>query len=235
MSIGEVLNQLRPDFPDVSISKIRFLEAEGLVEPERTAAGYRKFSYADVERLRYILAAQRDHYYPLKVIREHLDAMERGLEPPSEAGGSPRAPRSMYAVTDTSVSTEFGPAPVSDLRMSRAELLANSGLTEEQLAQLMGFGVVKPRSGTDYFDADALGVATAVAKLMAYGLEARHIRAFKTAADREIGLIDQVVSPLSRQRDDNARARAEDVVSQLGALSVQLHAALVKAGLRSPR
>ena len=93
MSIGEVLNRLRPDFPDVSISKIRFLEAEGLVEPERTPSGYRKFSLSDLERLRYILTQQRDRYYPLKVIREHLDAMERGLEPPTAAGEAARAPR----------------------------------------------------------------------------------------------------------------------------------------------
>ena len=86
MSIGEVLGQLRSDFPDITISKIRFLEAEGLVEPERTASGYRKFSREDVERLRYVLSAQRDHYLPLRVIKEHLDAIDRGLEPPALNG-----------------------------------------------------------------------------------------------------------------------------------------------------
>ncbi len=235
MSIGEVLTQLRAEFPDVSISKIRFLEAEGLVEPERTPSGYRKFSYSDLDRLRYILTAQRDHYRPLKVIKEHLDAMERGLEPPAAAGDAPRAPRSIHAVKDVADVAEFGPAPASDLRMSRAELIANSGLDDDQLTQLMGYGVIRPRPGTDYFDADALLVASTVAQLTGYGLEPRHLRAFKTAADREVGLIEQVVSPLARQRDDSAKARFEDVVSELGALSVRLHAALVKSGLRGPR
>ncbi|HEY7045535.1 MAG TPA: MerR family transcriptional regulator [Nocardioidaceae bacterium] len=235
MSIGEVLNRLRSDFPDVSISKIRFLESEGLIEPERTPSGYRKFSYGDLERLRYILSEQRDHYYPLKVIKEHLDAMERGLEPPAVAGESPRAPhsvRSLGIVTEDA--SDFGPAPASDLRMSRAELLANSGLTDQQLTELMEFGMLRPRPGTRYFDADALVVAETIAQLTAFGLEARHIRAFKAAADREVGLIDQIVSPLSRGRDDNAAARAADTAAELGALSVRLHAALVKTGLRRP-
>src|SRR3954454_12351362 len=92
MSIGEVLEQLRPDFPGLNISKIRFLESEGLVEPARTPSGYRKFSHRDVERLRYVLSAQRDQYLPLRVIREHLDAMDRGLDPPDSPGGHPRVP-----------------------------------------------------------------------------------------------------------------------------------------------
>jgi DNA-binding transcriptional MerR regulator len=111
MSIGEVLALLRPDFPDVSISKIRFLEAEGLVEPERAASGYRKFSPADLQRLRYILAAQRDHYLPLKVIREHLAAIERGLDPPSEAGGSPRVPDSASAAARAAEARPLPPPP----------------------------------------------------------------------------------------------------------------------------
>jgi DNA-binding transcriptional MerR regulator len=234
MSIGEVLNHLRPDFPDVSISKIRFLEAEGLIEPERTPSGYRKFSWTDLERLRYILAEQRDHYYPLKVIKEHLDAMERGLEPPEAAGEAPRAPRSVRAVGVDEDASDFGPAPASDLRMSRAELIANSGLTDKQLTELMEFGMLRPRPGTRYFDADALVVAETIAKLTTFGLEPRHIRAFKSAADREVGLIEQVVSPVSRGRDDNAAARAADTAAELGALSVRLHAALVKSGLRRP-
>jgi DNA-binding transcriptional MerR regulator len=235
MSIGEVITHLRPDFPDVSISKIRFLESEGLIEPERTTSGYRKFSYTDLERLRYILAAQRDHYYPLKVIKEQLDAIERGLEPPAVAGESPTAPRSVRSVKDGQDASDFGPTPASDVRMSRAELIANSGLTDKQLIELMEFGMLRPRPGTRYFDADALVVAETIAKLTTFGLEPRHIRAFKTAADREVGLIDQIVNPLSHGRADNAAARAADTVAELGALSVRLHAALVKTGLRRPR
>ena len=98
LGIGEVIQALRPDFPDVTISKIRFLESEGLVRPARTASGYRKFSPVDVERLRYVLRMQRDHYLPLKVIREHLDALDRGLEPPSPTGGEAKAPRALVSV-----------------------------------------------------------------------------------------------------------------------------------------
>src|SRR5471032_3373300 len=102
LSIGEVLAQLRTDFPDVTISKIRFLEAEGLVEPDRSSAGYRKFSHTDVERLRYVLEAQRDHYLPLRVIKEHLDALDRGLELPEQPGGRPRVPRAVLSAPEGS-------------------------------------------------------------------------------------------------------------------------------------
>jgi DNA-binding transcriptional MerR regulator len=234
MSIGEVLNRLRPEFPDVSISKIRFLEAEGLVEPERTPSGYRKFSLSDVERLHYILTQQRDRYYPLKVIKEHLDAMERGLEPPAAANETARAPRAIQAVPDAGDAASFAPTAGSDLRMSPAELMASSGLTKEQLDELISFGIVGMRPGTRYFDADALAVCEAAAQLAEFGLEPRHIRAFKTAADREVGMIEQIVSPLAGARDETAQARADEMVAQLGALSVRLHAALVKSRLRRP-
>jgi DNA-binding transcriptional MerR regulator len=235
MSIGEVLNTLKPDFPDVSISKIRFLEAEGLVEPERTAAGYRKFSHQDLERLRYILTAQRDRYYPLKVIKQHLEAMERGLEPPDARSDEPRVPRAIHAVKDLPPASDFGPTPSQDIRLTRSELLANSGLEATHLDQLVDFGMIRFRPGTKYFDADALAVATAVAEMTEYGLEPRHIRAFKTAADREVGLIEQIVSPMAKQRGEGAQARADEVVRELGALSVRLHATLVKIGLRAQR
>ena len=189
MSIGEVLNRLRPDFPDVSISKIRFLESEGLVEPERTPSGYRKFSLADLERLRYILTQQRDRYYPLKVIKEHLDAMERGLEPPTAAGEAARAPRVIQAVPDESDVAGVRHrlrSPTCGCRP--AELMASSGLSQDQLDELVSFGIVSPKPGTKFFDADALAVCQAAAQLAEFGLEPRHIRAFKTAADREVGL-----------------------------------------------
>lgn len=227
MSIGEVLGHLRPDFPDISISKIRFLESEGLVQPGRAPSGYRKFSYADLDQLRYVLTAQRDHYLPLKVIKEHLDAISRGLEPPAAAGEAPRAPRQMHAVP---AEQESGAAP--DIRMSRTELLANSGLSAEQLTELEGFGLLAPRPGTEYFDSDALAVASTIAELAEFGLEPRHLRAFKTAADREVGLIDQVISPVAQQRDQDAKSRAEEMTNELGQLSVRLHSTLVAAGLK---
>ncbi len=230
--IGEVLAALRSDFPDVSISKIRFLEAEGLVRPERTPAGYRKFSEDEVQRLRYILAAQRDRYLPLKVIAEHLDAMDRGLAPPEAAGESARAPATTVSQADLPGAADFTAEPSPPLRMSRLELLANSGLTEEQLVSFMSFGLIESVDGTDFFDADALTVATTVAEMSAYGLEPRHLRAFKSAAQREVGLIEQVLSPVAAQRGDAAQERATQAVAHLGALSVRLHACLVRIGLR---
>jgi DNA-binding transcriptional MerR regulator len=227
--IGQVLAELRVDFPAASISKIRFLEAEGLVTPERAASGYRKYSRADVERLRYVLSAQRDHYLPLKVIREHLDAMDRGLTPSANAGEPARAPR-RSAQPAAATDEEHDGAP--ELRMSRAELLANSGLRDEQLTELVGYGLVKQISGTDFFDGDALEIAVTLAAMAGYGLEPRHVRAFKTAAERQVGLIDQVTSPYRAQRGDEPQARADDVSAQLGQLAVQLHAALVRGGLR---
>src|SRR3954466_11298058 len=122
MSIGDVLAQLRPDFPDVTISKIRFLESEGLVEPDRTASGYRKFSRDDLSRLRYVLSAQRDHYLPLRVIREHLDALDRGLEPPALPGAGPQVPRALVAAEGLPDADAFI-ADTSDVRLARAELL----------------------------------------------------------------------------------------------------------------
>lgn len=235
MSIGEVLTLLRADFPDVSISKIRFLEAEGLVEPERAGSGYRKFAPSDLQRLRYILSAQRDHYLPLKVIREHLEAMERGMDPPSAAGGAPRVPDSTSSAAHAAEADAAGAGETSDLRISADELVANSGITPEQLDELVGYGLLRPRTGTEYFDSDALVVASTVANLARYGLEARHLRAYKSAADREVGVIEQVVRPVSRQRDDASKARAASQVSELITLSIRLHAALVRQGLRDAR
>jgi DNA-binding transcriptional MerR regulator len=174
MSIGEVLSQLRPDFPDVTISKIRFLEDEGLVKPERTASGYRKFSREDVSRLRYVLTAQRDHYLPLRVIKEHLDAIDRGLEPPSLGGGGPKVPRALVAAEGMPGPDAFRPEP-SEVRLSRRELLDAAGLEPEQLEQLEQFGLLGPRAGSSHYDGElaALSVklhATLVKAGLAPGL-----------------------------------------------------------------
>ena len=230
ISIGEALAQLRSEFPDADIkeSKIRFLESEGLVEPERTPSGYRKYSGRDMEKLRYILRAQREHYLPLRVIKEHLDAIDRGLEPPG-GGLVPAAPRVVLAPDGTPGSEEY--AERSDVRVSRRELLKTAGIDEELLQQLESFGLVRLRSGSSYYDAEALVVAKSAGELAGFGIEPRHLRAFKTAADREVGLVQQVVAPLARGRDAAARGRAEDAVSDIAALSVRLHATLVKIGL----
>ena len=234
MSIGEVLSLLRPEFPEISISKIRFLEGEGLLEPERTPSGYRKFSQRDLERLRYVLTSQREHYLPLKVIREHLDAIDRGLEPPAVPGSEPQVPRVVLAGDGYPTAESFQPDG-SELRLSRAELLAAADIDEALLEQLEAYGLVRSRSGSAHFDGDALAIAKTAGELAAFGLEPRHLRAFKTAADREMGLVEQVVAPLRRGRDAGAQARAEESVRQMAALSVRLHASLIRSGLRSGR
>jgi DNA-binding transcriptional MerR regulator len=227
MSIGQVLDELRGDFPDVSISKIRFLEAEGLVEPERAPSGYRRFGRRDVERLRYVLAAQRDHYLPLKVIREHLDAMDRGLEPAAPLG-RPGVPRAVGSAPGPDVADL---ARDHEVTLTRAELLEAAGTNEALLSALEDHGLVQPgRSG--HYDADALAVLRVCVELAAFGLEPRHLRPFRTAADREIGLVEQVVGPLLRRRSPDGPSRAEEAAREIAALSVRLHTALVRAGVR---
>lgn len=226
LSIGEVLSQLRVDFPDVTISKIRFLEDQGLVQPDRTPSGYRKFSGSDVGRLRYVLSQQRDHYLPLRVIKDQLEAIDRGHNPGTSV---PRAAH--LAITDNAPTPEhFRSAPAA-MRLSREELLNTAGLRPAQLSELEQFGLISPRSG-GFYDDDALAIAKVVCDLARFGIEGRHLRAFKSAADREVGLFGQVAGPLAKQRSGDGRARAEETVRELAALSVRLHAALVQIGLR---
>ena len=229
MTIGQVLDQLRPDYPGITIPKIRFLEDKGLIKPERTPAGYRKFTADDVDRLRYVLRMQRDHYLPLKVIGEHLDAIDRGLEPPPIDSVVPTVPTVALASDGLPSAESF--ARRSDVRLSRRELLKIAGVDDDLLTQLEQYGLVAPRPGTGHYDTDALVVAQTARELADFGFEPRHLRAFKTAADREVGLVEQVVAPMRRGRDAAARARAEDATSEIAALSVRLHATLVKQGL----
>lgn len=229
LNIGQVLDLLRPEYPSVTIPKIRFLEDKGLIKPERTAAGYRKFSDQDVDRLRYVLRMQRDHYLPLKVIGEHLDAIDRGLEPPPIEPVVPTVPRVALAADGLPSAESFRRR--DDLRLSRKELLKVAEVGEDLLAELEQFGLVSPRSGTGHYDTDALVVAQTARELAEFGIEPRHLRAYKAAADREVGLVRQVVAPLERGRDTAASARAAEAVSEIAALSVRLHATLVKSGL----
>jgi DNA-binding transcriptional MerR regulator len=231
MNIGEVLDRLRPDFPGITIPKIRFLEDKGLIKPERTPAGYRKFSHDDVERLRYVLRMQRDHYLPLKVIGEHLDAIDRGMEPPPIEAVVPTVPKVALAADGLPSAESFNRR--DDLRLSRRELVKIAEISEELLDQLEQYALISARPGTGHYDTDALVIARTARELADFGFEPRHLRAFKTAADREVGLVEQVVAPHKRGRDAAAKARAEEAVSEIAALSVRLHATLVKSGLRS--
>jgi DNA-binding transcriptional MerR regulator len=215
-----VLAQLRPEFPDVTISKIRFLEAEGLISPARTESGYRQFSAVDVERLRFVLAAQRDHYLPLKVIREQLAAADGAGQPTRQA-------RPLTAVPALPTADDFAdPDPV---RLSRADVLAESGVPAELLAELEQYGLVRT-DDDGLFEADAIAIATTARTMLDFGIEPRHLRAYRASADREVGLLAQIVAPLQRP---STRARADEVRQELAALSVSLHTLLVKAGLRA--
>jgi DNA-binding transcriptional MerR regulator len=220
MSIGAVLNALRDEFPDISISKIRFLESEGLVEPRRTPAGYRKFSAHDVERLGQVLRMQRDHYLPLKVIREHLDAMERGEAVPLPSLGRQR---------DGVPVPESAEVPTA-ARIGREELLAAAGVDDQELKEWESYGLLTPLPDGAY-DAEAVTVASLVVQLGRFGIEPRHLRVMKAAADREAGLVDQVVAPLRRHRNPQTRAHAEARTKELAGLAVKLHAALVQTAL----
>jgi DNA-binding transcriptional MerR regulator len=206
--IGEVLAQLRPEFPDISTSKIRFLEAKGLIEPARSRSGYRRFSAEDIQRLRYILTVQRDSYLPLQVIRERLADGTGALSGHATSNGGP------------------GRAPAA---MARRQLLEAAGIEDEELTELEDYGLIR-RVGRQY-GPEALAVARAVAALRQYGVQARHLRAVKAAADREANLIEQVVAPQLRQRGPGARDAAARTAWQIADLTLRLHATLVESAL----
>ncbi len=205
LGIGEVLVELRAEFPDISVSKIRFLEAEGLISPARSPSGYRRFGPADVEQLRYILTTQRDEYLPLRIIKERLERRNATAE---QDGDAP------------TVRTEM---------LSRRELLEAAGIDEEMLAELEAHGLVK-RAGRLYGQ-DAVDIAATVAALARYGVQARNLRTVCTAADRDLSLIEQLVGPVLRQRDPAARQTAGQTAAQVAGLLLQLHRYLLDAGL----
>jgi DNA-binding transcriptional MerR regulator len=205
VGIGEVLDLLRPEFPDVTVSKIRFLETEGLIQPARSPSRYRKYTTADVERLRYILTAQRDQYLPLRVIKDQLDGRDEDAPPPP--GGPPAAA-----------------AP-----LTRRELLAATGLDEGRLAELEDFGLVR-RTGRHY-GPEALAAAQAVVALDGHGVQARHLRVLRASVERETALIEQVVAPMLRQHSPGARERASRTAREIAAITERLHVALIEAAL----
>jgi DNA-binding transcriptional MerR regulator len=225
-TIGQVLGALRGDFPDVTISKIRYLESEELVHPQRTPSGYRKFSAADVARLRYVLAAQRDQYLPLRVIKEQLDALDRGEELPGHGGTDAGVADGDPADGDPADGDPVGTAPLPAAEFARA-----AGLTDEQLADCVQFGLVAPDTQGRHRPTD-LPVARAAAGLARHGIEPRHLRVYRTSAEREAALLEQLVAPVLRARSDEARTRAAEQLQELAGLSAQLHSALLEARLR---
>lgn len=232
MSIGAVLDLLRPDFPDVTISKIRFLEAEGLVTPERTASGYRRFTAYDCARLRFILTAQRDQYLPLKVIKAQLDALPDGELPHSgSAYGVPRlVPVSGDSGFDGGRGGLSAVAP-TQVRLSREDLLTRSGVDDELLTALVKAGVITT-GPAGFFDEHSVMIAQCARALAEYGVEPRHLRAFRSAADRQSDLIAQIAGPVVKAGKAGARDRADDLAREVAALAITLHTSLIKSAVR---
>ena len=300
LSIGEVLNLLQDEFPDITISKIRFLESQGLLDPERTPSGYRKFYEGDIERLRWILRQQKENFLPLKVIKDRLASgqldeptTEAPTETPAAAVPAPapapaikadpprrqRAPiavgeidappaptrsaptsgrgrsraeaaRTEAARADTGRSDtgragrsrsrreESVPSLLSGdatgVSLTREEVTTATGLTAKDLGELERFGLVESRSlgDTSYYDEDALLVATLAAGFLGHGVEARHLRMYKVAAEREAGMFEQLVMPLLKQRNPDARSQATERLDELASLGGRLRAAMLRHALR---
>jgi DNA-binding transcriptional MerR regulator len=279
LSIGEVLAELSDEFPDITISKIRFLESQGLVNPERTPSGYRKFYSGDLARLRWILHQQKEHFLPLKVIKERLDqippgdeallldpapavpatvAEETAFETPAAAPVAPVA-EVPAAVPPRPTATRRAPArprdpafaPVLPLddgagdvvldarsgqgTYSRDDLAAAAGLDAAQLAELESYGLVAPArevAGEERFDDDALEVARISAGFFRRGVEARHLRMYRTNAEREAVLFGQVLMPYVRQRNPDARERMQDELIELATLGRRLRTVLLREAVR---
>jgi len=222
LTIGKVLAALSEDFPDVTASKIRFLEAEGLVLPHRTASGYRTYTEDDVRRLRYVLSAQRDRYWPLKVIRDALDALDRGLSDPGEqSGGRPRPPAPS---PDPEVPEPDDLLAGGEVSLTGPELREATGIDRDTMIALETYGLLLADE-RGHFGHDSLAIAAAARTLAGHGLEARHLRPFRTAADREIGLVDQVLA--TRSGSGTREERAAEIASAC----IALHVALVRSGL----
>jgi DNA-binding transcriptional MerR regulator len=220
-SIGEVLVALKPEFPDVTISKIRFLESEGLIEPERTASGYRKFFDRDVDRLRTILTLQRDEYLPLRVIRERLDG--------GGAQGAPAGVEGREAEPE-----DEPPEPPSSLEMTGEELSAATGVDLDVVDALTSFGLLRPATSNrpPTFGGDDLVVLRIVKDFFKYGVEPRHLTMYRHFADREATFFEQIVTPVLRQRNPEAKRLAAESLVELSRVSRRLKQALLRANLR---
>lgn len=221
LSIGELLDAVKPEFPDVTISKIRFLESEGLIEPERTESGYRKFYDRDVQRLRSILTLQRDHFMPLKVIKERIAAGE-----PIPTNGAPAPVMPQPQVESSSAPDLTG------VQMDRAGFLTACGLKERDLAGLEDFGIITPKEDGRYDEADLL-IGKAAKGFLELGVEPRHLRMYRQFADREAGLFEQLVGPATTRKDAAAERAATDKLQRLVALSRTMREGVLRGAVRS--
>ena len=211
LSIGQVLAKLNPEFPDLTPSKLRFLEERQLVAPARTESGYRKFSSNDMDRLRFVLTMQRDHYLPLKVIRGYLAEMDAGRTPELPGGGVPAA--SMLS---------------SERRFSRDELIREAGANAMLLGDAISASLIVP---ADYFGEDVLAVLTSLVELQRSGIEPRHLRGFRAAAERELGLIENALMPVARRKDSSSRARAAEMAREIAGQLEIVRSSLIRSAL----
>jgi len=233
-SIGEVLVSVKTEFPDITISKIRFLEAEGLIEPERTPSGYRKFYVDDVDRLKDILRMQRDEYLPLKVIKERLlkqDVAEaEGLEE-----GSPEAEAAAEAAAEkkATAAEEIAEAPTG-LQMSIEEMSAATGVDRDRIKELEGYGIVCSHGpdGARYYDGDDYIILSIVKDFFRFGIEPRHLTMYKHATDREATFFEALVAPTLRQKNPDARRAAAQTLVDLSVTSRKFKQALLRTTLR---
>ncbi|MCL2515393.1 MAG: MerR family transcriptional regulator [Microbacteriaceae bacterium] len=210
LSIGQVLAKLTPEFPELTPSKLRFLEEQGLVAPSRTPSGYRKFSASDLERLKLVLGMQRDHYLPLKVIRDHLADIDAGATP--LIAGGPALPNMLS----------------TGRRHTRDELLRESGASAQLLSDAVSASLLP---ATDVFDEEALRVLTALAELGRRGIEPRHLRAVRAAVERELGLIESAVAPIAHRRDASGRAKTADTAQEIARQLDVVRSSLLRTGL----
>ena len=195
-SIGQVLAKLQPEFPELTPSKLRFLEDQDLVTPFRTPSSYRKFSGDDVERLRLILTLQRDQYLPLKVIREHLDAMASG-----QASALPTA---VGLAASSVLSTRS--------RFAREDMLRAAGASANLLQDAVSAGLI---AAADSFGEEELATLTALAQLQRSGIEPRHLGVLKTTAEKEFSLIERALAPVARRQGPASRAKSVERANEI--------------------
>lgn len=230
MSIGDVIKSLSDEFPDVSLSKIRFLEAEGLIEPERTPSGYRRFYQDDLARLTYILRLQRDHFVPLKVIRKRLEHFDSSEIADESAPATPiPLPTGRFARDESELALDGG------MSLSLTELLNASGLSEEEVRELEDFGLIHSHplgAGGVYYDEDDLMVAKLARDFAKYGIGARHLKMFKNFAEKEAGLFEQVVIPLVRSGGVDGRRTVNQALNELAKLARRMNQVLLRSTLQ---
>jgi DNA-binding transcriptional MerR regulator len=209
-NIGHVLAELNKDFEDLSPSKLRFLEEQGLVSPQRTASGYRKFTQLDIERIRIVLELQRDQYLPLKVIRAYLADLDAGKQPslPSGASVNPQHLRQARNKTFTKI-----------------ELIAETAITDSLISEAQDVNLI----GVEPFESKDVEIARAIVHLQRFGIAPRHLRGLKASTDREIGIIEGVVAPVLSKNDTASRSRAAHYAAEIENQFASIRAELIRS------